>query len=90
MDPIGRFAADCLRADPEKSVAARSMYEAYVSWARANALTPRFETKFGLEMKKRFTRDNKRTRSYLGVELHDVPARADDHYPPPHDAANYA
>lgn len=78
MDPIGRFAADCVEAKPGQSVQARGMYEAYVSWAKANAIYVRSETKFGLEMKKRFTRDDKRTRSYLDCALHDVPARPDE------------
>jgi putative DNA primase/helicase len=82
MDPIGRFVADCVRPATGQRVGARLLYEAYVSWAKANALTPRFETKFALEMKKRFTKDDGRTRSYLDIELHDVPARPDERPPP--------
>ncbi|HYA73486.1 MAG TPA: primase-like DNA-binding domain-containing protein, partial [Roseiarcus sp.] len=78
MDPIGRFVADCVRVAPGMRVGARAMYEAYVSWAKANAIYVRSETKFGIEVKKRFTRDDGRTRSYLDCELHDVPARPDD------------
>jgi putative DNA primase/helicase len=77
MDPIGRFVADCVEVEPGQSVGARAMYMAYVNWSAANALRPRAETKFGLEMKKRFTRDEKRTRSYLDCRLHDVPAAPD-------------
>ncbi len=78
MDPIGRFVADCVEVCPGQNVGARAMYDAYVSWSKANALTPRFETKFGIEMKKRFTKDEKRTRSYLDCRLHDVPTRPDE------------
>ena len=77
MDPIGRFIADCVEAAPSQSVGARSMYIAYVNWSTANAIRPKTETKFALEMKKRFTRDDKRTRSYLECRLHDVPAAPD-------------
>jgi putative DNA primase/helicase len=82
MDPIGRFAADCVVIAADRKVGARSMYEAYVSWAKANAVYVQSETKFGREMRKRFTRDDKRTRSYLGCDLHDVPSRPDDHFAP--------
>ena len=90
MDPIGRFCLDCVREAPGQRVGARAMYEAYVSWAKANAIHVRFETKFGLEMKKRFTRDDKRTRSYVGVELHDVPARPGDGHAPPPETEDFA
>ena len=85
MDPIGRFVTDCVEAAAGEHVGARTMYEAYKSWCMANALSPRFETKFGLEMKKRFVKDEKRTRSYLDCRLHDVPARPDAAAKPPDD-----
>jgi len=93
MDPIGRFAADCVAIAADRKVGARAMYEAYVSWAKANAVYVQSETKFGREMRKRFTRDDKRTRSYLGCYLHDVPARPDDgHFgaPTPDGVEDYA
>jgi putative DNA primase/helicase len=82
MDPIGRFAADCVAVKGDGKVGARSMYEAYVNWAKANAVYVQSETKFGRELRKRFARDDKRTRSYLGCELHDVPLRPDDRFAP--------
>lgn len=78
MDPIGRFAADCVEAAPGERVGARAMYEAYKSWCGANAVTAAFETRFGREMGKRYTKDQGRTRSYLDCRLHDVPARPDE------------
>jgi putative DNA primase/helicase len=78
MDPIGRFVSACVTPQPAGRVQARALYEAYKSWSMANALTVRHETPFGREMKKRFPRDDRsHTRAYLGIELHDVPARPD-------------
>jgi hypothetical protein len=49
------------------------MYDAYKAWGEANAHRPFFETRFATTMKKRFRRDDKRIRCYLGCRLHDVP-----------------
>ena len=77
MDPIGRFVADCVEAAPGERVGARLMYESYKSWCAANAVTASFETKFGRELSKRYTKVKGSTRSYLDCRLHDVPARPD-------------
>lgn len=79
MDPVQSFIRDCVRlvpgAEPQKSVTARGMYEAYVAWCRANALRPWKETAFGRVMpQKGFAKTDERVRRYLDVELHDVPA----------------
>lgn len=83
MDPIGRFIADCVETAPGEKVQARVMYEAYVSWCKANAQAARFEQRFGKEMGKRFTRGKNNVMVYLDCRLHDVPARPDEHAPPP-------
>lgn len=67
-DTIERFISDCVEAAPGEHVGARTTYEAYKSWCMANALSPRFETRFGLEMKKRFAKDED-TRAYLDCRL---------------------
>lgn len=78
LDPIGRFVAACVEPMPTARVQARTLYEAYKSWAMANAVPVSLETKFGREMKKRFPRDDRgQTRAYLDIALHDVPARPD-------------
>ena len=76
-DPIGRFVVDCVEAAPGERVGARLMYESYKSWCAANAVTASFETKFGRELSKRYTKVKGSTRSYLDCRLHDVPARPD-------------
>lgn len=76
MDPIGRFAQDCVRRRDGYRIKARVLYEAYKSWAAANAVTACFETRFAREMEKKFEKDRRgRVRAYLDVELHSVPDR---------------
>lgn len=82
MDSTIGFMRDCVErlaptADgtPAESVTARDMYQAYVSWAVANAKKPMYETKFGRVMRTRLTREDGRIRRYLHCRLHDVPAR---------------
>jgi len=81
MDPIGEFVRDCVEPWPEGAVGARLMYEAYVSWSKANAKRVKTETKFGTTMEQHFAKDRGRTRSYLGCRLHDVPERPQEHPP---------
>lgn len=97
MDPIGRFVVECIRPAEGESVKARTLYEAYKTWAMANAVTPCFETRFGREMGKRFKKciAGGGVRTYADIELHDVPDRpdekqkykndSDDNYTPPED-----
>jgi putative DNA primase/helicase len=78
MDPVGRFIAGCVTPEPAGRVQARALYEAYKSWAMANALNVFSEARFGRPMKQRFPRDDRsHTRAHLGIALHDVPARPD-------------
>lgn len=78
MDPIGRFVEACVAATPGEKVQARVMYEAFKSWAMANAVAVFHESRFGRDMKRRFKRDDRgHTRAYCDVALHDVPARPD-------------
>ena len=77
MDPIGRFVAACVVGAPGQRVQARVLYEAFKSWAMANAVYVLNETRFGRDMKRRFRRDDSHTRAYLDISLHDVPARPD-------------
>jgi len=77
MDPVGRFAAACVRVKPGASVGAAMMYQAYQNWCHAAAQSVVLQTRFGREMAKRFTKDRGKTYSYLDCELHDVPAAPD-------------
>lgn len=82
QNPIGEFVRDCVEPWPEGTVQARTMYQAYESWSKANAKRVRSETKFGTVMEQYFPKDRGRTRSYLGCRLHDVPERPDERPPP--------
>ena len=84
MDSVGMFIRDCVEEAPGQTVQARAMYDAYLSWCKANAKREVFETKFGTVMKSKFKRDDtKRVRVYLDVRLHDVPTVSNE---PPHAA----
>lgn len=95
MDPVGTFVGQCVESIPSKEggepasvVSAREMYDAFASWAIANAVRPWKEKSFGTAMsQKGFAkqRTEKGVR-YLHVRLKNVPAsprrRGDE--PPPH------
>jgi putative DNA primase/helicase len=96
MDPVGTFVGACVESvpsnpdgSPASVVTAREMYDAFASWAIANAVRPWKEKSFGQAMgQKGFAkhRAEKGVR-YLHVRLKNVPAaprrRADE---PPHPA----
>lgn len=85
MDPIGVFAASCVRASPGLKVQAHTMYEAYVSWSLANSKRARSQTKFGTVMGQRFHKAESGGRLfYHECELHDVPTRPDTSGDPGH------
>ena len=72
MDQIGDFIRRCVVRESGSRVQARQMYLAYQAWARANALTPRHETKFGRDAKKVLKRDDEGSlRFYLDCRLSD-------------------
>ena len=74
MDVVGQFARRCVVAAPGKTVQARLMYQAFVTWCKANSKSHVFETKFGREMKKRFSHDETgRYNVYVDVALENVP-----------------
>ena len=53
MDKVGPFIAACVEPADNEHVKARTMYQAYESWALANGEKPVFETRFGKEAKKK-------------------------------------
>lgn len=94
MDPIGTFLAQCVERTPSGPgepdfVFARQMYDAFVSWAVANAVRPWREKSFaGAMLQKGFHKEKHRTgMRYLGVKLKNVPTRrrANENPPPSND-----
>ncbi|WP_022722962.1 phage/plasmid primase, P4 family [Rhodopseudomonas sp. B29] len=96
MDPVGTFIGSCVESvpsladgTPAASVSAREMYDAFASWAIANAVRPWKEKSFGTAMsQKGFAKSRAKAGvRYDHVRLKDVPAaarrRSDD---PPHPA----
>ena len=78
LDPVGNFLRDCVKAHPSGRVQARQMYEAFVSYCRANAIREWKEKSFSVAMKQKgFTREDKRIRFWLDVALCGVPERPD-------------
>jgi putative DNA primase/helicase len=93
MDPVGSFCADCverlapIEGQEPPNVAAREMFTAFVAWCEANAVRPWKEKSFATAMaSKGYVRHRTgQVRRYLGVRLHDVPARKERREePPPH------
>jgi putative DNA primase/helicase len=95
MDPVGTFVGACVESVPSKpdgspasAVSARAMYDAFASWAVANAVRPWKEKSFATAMsQKGFVKERIAAGvRYLHVALKNVPEaprrRADD--PPPH------
>ncbi len=79
MDPVGEWWKDCVEPRPGNEVPARAMYEAYISWCEANAVTPYKEARFGREMQRLpVEKKDGRVRKYLNVILKDVPTKAED------------
>jgi len=79
LDPVGNFVRDCVRPQPGGRVQARAMYAAFVSYCMANAIPPWKEKSFSMALKRKgFSREDRRIRQWLDVELFDVPARPDD------------
>jgi putative DNA primase/helicase len=77
MDSIWRFIASCVKPTSGAKTSARRAYNAYRSWALANALTPVLETRFGRNFHTRFERAEERSMNFfLNCELHDVPCRS--------------
>lgn len=93
MDPVGTFVGACVESVPSRSdgsavsvVSARAMYDAFASWAVANAVRPWKEKSFATAMsQKGFVKErDKSGMRYLHVTLKNVPAaprRRDE--PPP-------
>jgi len=97
MDPVGAFVGECVESippgpdgEPVAFVSARQMYDAFASWAVANAVRPWREKSFGTAMSQKgfVKRRNEKGMRYLNVRLQHVPEaasrrRADE---PPHPA----
>jgi putative DNA primase/helicase len=98
MDPVGAFVGVCvdtMPANPDGSssafVSARQMYDAFASWANANAVRPWREKNFATAMsQKGFSKERHKSGvRYLNVMLKDVPdapRRRADEPPPPTDS----
>jgi hypothetical protein len=64
------FRQACVVDAADGRIKARSMYIAYVAWAKTSGRTPISETRFGLQMKKLIRRDDRGAiRHYLNVSL---------------------
>lgn len=94
MDPVGGFIDQCLErlkaTDADAPFEpARAVYDAFVAWSEANAVRPWKEKSFAAAMSQKGIPKvrNNQGRRYIGVRLHDVPARARRHPDePPHPA----
>lgn len=69
MDQVGGFIKRCVVRETGSKVQARVMYQAYVAWAKANAMAPRHETKFGRDAVKHLAREKGAVRFYLDCRL---------------------
>lgn len=90
MDPCGQYIDAHVRPDPGgPGVTGRAMYNGYKLWCEVNGMAKMFETRFGLTMKKKLTRDDtKRVHVYVDVALHDLPESSDR--PPGDDSPPHA
>ena len=52
-DPIGRFTADCVVANKNTAIPARELFQAYVTWCKANAEKPWTQKSFGTALTER-------------------------------------
>jgi putative DNA primase/helicase len=94
MDPIGGFVRDCVSmvatidGTESAAVAAREMYLAFEAWCIANSVRSWKEKSFATAMsQKGFVKDRRNNvRRYIGVALHDVPAKPPRRDEPPHPA----
>ena len=79
MDVVGSFVAACVVAAEGEWVTARTMYQAYVSWAEANGKKPVTETRFGRDMKRKVAHGTgpRGIHVYQDCRLENVPARPD-------------
>lgn len=95
MDPVGTFCGACVESVPSQPdgapascVSARAMYDAFASWAVANAVRPWKEKSFATAMsQKGFVKERAATgMRYLHVMLKNVPEspRRHAHEPTPH------
>lgn len=96
MDPVGTFVGACVHSVPSKPdgeprsvVSARAMYDAFASWAVANAVRPWKEKSFATAMsQKGFTKDRIAAGvRYLHVKLKNVPEPARRRADEPHQPA---
>jgi len=79
LDPVGNFTRHCVVEAMGKSVQARAMYQAFLSFCAANSIRPWKEKSFSLAMKQKgFTRQDSRIRVWIDVSLQDVPAMPDE------------
>lgn len=79
MDPVGEFIKQCTRPRPGAEVPAGALYDAYISWCRANGVAEWKQTRFGREMQSTGIRKTKSSTSkYLDIILHDVPQTPSD------------
>jgi putative DNA primase/helicase len=79
LDPVGNFLRDCVKKTPGQKVQARTMFAAFISYCRANAIREWKEKSFAVAMKQKgFAREDKRIRFWLDCELHGVPDRPDE------------
>ena len=57
-DTLGLFLRECTINKVGSKVQAKDLYTRYVEWCRANNEVPDNKTRFGLDMKKRITKEN--------------------------------
>lgn len=80
MDPTSAFCARCVTAEATAPpVSAKDFYQAYVDFTIDQGGKPISLTKFGLIMKKKFTREDGRIVLYHGIRLQEVPRPPANH-----------
>jgi putative DNA primase/helicase len=62
--------AECTRRDPDARTLAAELYKSFADWKEKRGERPASETRWGEEMRRRFTAYNSRGRGYAGVALH--------------------
>nr|WP_256483577.1 DNA primase family protein [Aliihoeflea sp. 40Bstr573] len=80
MDPTSAFCARCIVAEATAPpVSAKDFYQAYVDFTIDQGGKPISLTRFGLIMKKKFTREDGRIVLYHGIRLQEVPRPPANH-----------
>lgn len=73
MDPTSAFCARCVIPDEQGEITAKELYQAYVNFVVDEGGKPINHTRFGLTMKKKYTKIDGRIVHYRGLRLVDVP-----------------